>query len=77
MDDREQEQRERAYRIWEEEGRPEGLHEDHWKRAGEQPDFDDLNPRPDQSAGQERGNAGDGGKKRAPANLEATLANPK
>lgn len=35
MTDREQEQRERAYRIWEDEGRPEGRHEDHWRRAGE------------------------------------------
>ncbi len=28
--------RERAYRIWEEEGRPEGRHLDHWQRAEEQ-----------------------------------------
>ena len=33
MTDREQEQRERAYRLWEEEGRPEGSHDDHWKRS--------------------------------------------
>ncbi|KQS75193.1 hypothetical protein ASG25_20760 [Rhizobium sp. Leaf384] len=33
MDDREQQRRERAYRIWEDEGRPEGSHDDHWKRA--------------------------------------------
>ncbi|WP_161142169.1 DUF2934 domain-containing protein, partial [Propylenella binzhouense] len=26
--------RERAYRIWEEEGRPEGRHDEHWHRAG-------------------------------------------
>jgi hypothetical protein len=25
--------RERAYQLWEEEGRPEGRHEDHWYRA--------------------------------------------
>jgi hypothetical protein len=36
MNDREQRQRERAYGIWESEGRPEGRHEDHWKRAEEQ-----------------------------------------
>ncbi|MFN3500876.1 MAG: DUF2934 domain-containing protein, partial [Allorhizobium sp.] len=30
--DREQEQRERAYRIWEEEGRPADKHEEHWER---------------------------------------------
>lgn len=32
--DREQEQRERAYQIWEEEGRPFDKHEEHWERAG-------------------------------------------
>lgn len=36
MDDREQQRRERAYKIWEDEGRPDGAHEDHWKRAGDQ-----------------------------------------
>lgn len=25
--------RSRAYRIWEDEGRPEGRHDDHWERA--------------------------------------------
>lgn len=33
MMDKDQERRERAYRIWEEEGRPDGKHEDHWQRA--------------------------------------------
>ncbi|WP_245571224.1 DUF2934 domain-containing protein [Neorhizobium alkalisoli] len=33
--DKEQERRERAYRIWEAEGRPEGLDQDHWRRAEE------------------------------------------
>ncbi|MDM9628555.1 DUF2934 domain-containing protein [Rhizobium sp. S152] len=33
MDDNEQQRRERAYKIWEDEGRPEGAHEDHWRRA--------------------------------------------
>ncbi|MDH4439098.1 MAG: DUF2934 domain-containing protein [Rhizobium sp.] len=36
MDDREQLRRERAYKIWEDEGRPEGAHDDHWKRAEDQ-----------------------------------------
>lgn len=36
MDDNEQQRRERAYKIWEDEGRPEGAHEDHWRRAEEQ-----------------------------------------
>ena len=31
--DREQLIRERAYKIWEDEGRPDGAHDDHWKRA--------------------------------------------
>ncbi|NTJ66561.1 DUF2934 domain-containing protein [Agrobacterium rhizogenes] len=32
----EDKRRERAHRIWEEEGRPEGRHLDHWQRAEEQ-----------------------------------------
>jgi len=35
MDNKEQQQRERAYKIWEDEGRREGAHEDHWRRAEE------------------------------------------
>ncbi len=31
--DRDQQQRERAYKIWEEEARVEGSHGDHWKCA--------------------------------------------
>jgi hypothetical protein len=34
MDDTEQKRRERAYKIWEEEGRVDGAHDDHWRRAG-------------------------------------------
>lgn len=26
----------RAYAIWESEGRPEGMHDDHWRRAAEE-----------------------------------------
>ena len=33
MADKDQAIRERAYRIWEEEGRPEGRHADHWSQA--------------------------------------------
>jgi len=36
MDDREQQRRERAYKLWEDEGRPEGAHDDHWQRAEDQ-----------------------------------------
>lgn len=36
MDDKEDKRRQRAYRIWEDEGRPEGRDLDHWQRAEEQ-----------------------------------------
>jgi len=41
-DDREGQIRERAYRLWQEEGEPHGKHDEHWHRAqqefpGEQP----------------------------------------
>ncbi|MDM9627659.1 DUF2934 domain-containing protein [Rhizobium sp. S152] len=35
MEDLEQQQRERAYKIWEDEGRPEGRDLEHWDRAAE------------------------------------------
>jgi hypothetical protein len=41
MNEKEQQQRERAYKIWEDEGRPEGAHEDHWRRAEEQHELDE------------------------------------
>jgi hypothetical protein len=34
--DRDQDQRDRAYKIWEDEGRPHGQHDEHWRRAQEQ-----------------------------------------
>jgi hypothetical protein len=34
--DKDQERRERAYRIWEDEGRPHGKHDDHWQRSEDQ-----------------------------------------
>ena len=34
--DKEREIRERAYRIWQDEGRPTGKHEEHWERARQQ-----------------------------------------
>ncbi|NTF46596.1 hypothetical protein A6U86_32810 [Rhizobium sp. AC27/96] len=36
MDSSEENHRERAYRIWEQEGRPEGRHLDHWQKAEDQ-----------------------------------------
>lgn len=35
MDDKDQKIREHAYRLWDQGGRPEGSHEDHWRRAEE------------------------------------------
>ncbi len=34
--DRDQDHRDRAYKIWEHEGRPHGQHDEHWRRAEEQ-----------------------------------------
>jgi hypothetical protein len=39
MDERENQRRERAYRIWEEEGHPDGLHGEHWNRAEDRIDL--------------------------------------
>lgn len=39
MDDKERQQRERAYKIWEDDGRPEGAHDDHWRRAEDHHEF--------------------------------------
>ena len=35
QDDREQRIREQAHRLWEQEGRPEGRHAEHWRQASE------------------------------------------
>jgi hypothetical protein len=59
---REHKVRERAYKIWEDEGRPEGRHDDHWHQANSEfedtpvadaaPDADAaLDTAPDTSAG--------------------------
>lgn len=34
--------RERAYQIWEREGKPDGRHEDHWQRARRELEADDM-----------------------------------
>ena len=39
-DDRERKVRERAYALWESEGRPSGRHDEHWYRAGNEVDTD-------------------------------------
>ncbi len=35
QNEREQRIREHAHSLWEQEGRPEGRHEDHWRQASE------------------------------------------
>ncbi|WP_342643669.1 DUF2934 domain-containing protein [Rhodoligotrophos ferricapiens] len=42
MGDREQRIRERAHQIWEQEGRPEGRHDEHWERAARAIDEEDM-----------------------------------
>jgi hypothetical protein len=59
-DDREHRIRERAYRIWEEEGRPEGRHEHHWSQAGQEVG-DELFQQQGSTDAQERRGSLDGG----------------
>ena len=40
--DREERIRQRAYRLWEEAGRPEGASQDHWDRAAQDLDREDA-----------------------------------
>jgi hypothetical protein len=40
-DDRDQRVKERAYELWENEGRPSGRHDDHWDRARREIDDED------------------------------------
>lgn len=35
-DDRTEQQRERAYALWEQAGRPEGRHDEFWEQAGQE-----------------------------------------
>jgi hypothetical protein len=59
-DDREHRIRERAYRLWESEGRPEGRHEHHWTQASQEVG-DDLFQQQGSTDMQERPGALDGG----------------
>jgi len=36
VDDREEQRRQKAYALWEEEGRPEGRHDAHWHQADDE-----------------------------------------
>ncbi|WMT92884.1 DUF2934 domain-containing protein [Pelagibacterium sp. H642] len=55
MTDLEQRIRERAHQIWEEEGRPEGLEQDHWERAAREIDSEEGQPRDDGQLDNEQG----------------------
>ncbi len=59
-DDREHRIRERAYRLWEQEGRPEGRHEHHWTQASQEVG-DELFQMQGETDTQERRGALDGG----------------
>ena len=43
--------RERAHAIWEREGRPEGSHDDHWRRASAEIDRESAGPFADSAPG--------------------------
>ena len=43
--------RERAHAIWEREGRPEGKHDEHWRRAVEEIDRESAGPFADSAPG--------------------------
>jgi len=75
MTDREQEQRERAYRLWEEEGRPDGSHDDHWKRSEHPADMSDQESDDVTKVNQPAG-AAFGGENDAAADDAATIRPP-
>ena len=43
-DDREDRIRKRAHALWEQNGRPEGRHEEHWHQASQEADDDPTKP---------------------------------
>jgi Protein of unknown function (DUF2934) len=59
-DDREDRIRERAYRLWEREGRPQGRHETHWHQASQEVG-DELFRQQGATDSQDRRGALDGG----------------
>lgn len=44
QESREDRIRHRAHQLWEEQGRPEGMHDQHWEQARAQIDEDDATP---------------------------------
>lgn len=73
--DRKHEQRETAYRIWEDEGRPEGQHEDHWRRAEDQHEATEQEAAEVTDANQHASDEfnGDGKKGKTPAEVRPPL----
>lgn len=73
-DDKEDRIRQRAYEIWEREGRPHGRHEDHWHEAsrGAPGDVGAAQPKP-RKAASPRKKAAAGGDTEAPAGLSSGL----
>ena len=59
-EDRERHIRERAYALWEKEGRPEGRHEHHWRQASQEAG-DSLFDQQSATDSQDRRGALDGG----------------
>lgn len=53
--DREERIRQRAYRLWEQAGRPEGAAQDHWERAAQDLDREDAEIRRAGAAGEKPG----------------------
>jgi hypothetical protein len=61
MSERDQKIRQRAYEIWEREGRPDGNHGEHWDRAAREIDEQEAAPAGDPTGTGHRGPAGPGG----------------
>ena len=53
MSDREQRIRDRAHALWEQEGRPEGRHNEHWERASREIDYEFGQPDPGRLSNQQ------------------------
>lgn len=73
MNDKEQNQRERAYKIWEDEGRPDGAHEEHWKRAEARDEEEDVT-KANQEANDQFNEGGDRGRNPADIRPPSTVA---
>ena len=61
MSERDQKIRQRAYEIWEREGRPDGNHGEHWDRAAREIDEQEAAPAGSPTGTGDMGSAGPGG----------------